>query len=197
MLWPDSTIEYGLLSLRQRRFWLAKTADREVVARAPGDRLKLLIPVDLLSTPSLNYEFVAAEAFLLRLASRHRDSLAACDQGPMLAQQIGNSHEVLTMLNNRLVQLHPLGLSAVAYESGVRALHLQAPLGNITSVSVGPLQVHTAVAVENLGHLAEAFSLHQTARRHFVGENTLAMQRATDLKLATLHTFCGQFPKAW
>jgi DNA-binding SARP family transcriptional activator/tetratricopeptide (TPR) repeat protein len=153
--------------------------------------------VQALADDELSYEFLMAQAYLLRLLGRHRDSVAVLDRAVPLAESLGDPQELLTVLSNRALAHYELGRAAASHADAARAHALHARLGDVTSVAAGVCSVHLGAAAASLGRHTQALAMYQSARDTFAAAGGGAMwPLLADLQQATLLVHLGQFARA-
>jgi DNA-binding SARP family transcriptional activator/tetratricopeptide (TPR) repeat protein len=153
--------------------------------------------VQSLGVEELDYEYLMAQAYLLRLCGRHHDTAAVLDRAVPLAEQMGDAQELLTVLSNRALTLYELGRSRACYADALRSQALHARLGDVTSVPAAVCTTHVGVAAASLGRYTEALAHYEPARATFAAAGGGGMWlRMADLAQATLYVQLGQFARA-
>jgi tetratricopeptide (TPR) repeat protein len=163
---------------------------------ALADLEALSAPAAALGDDELTYEHAAAHAYVLRLNGRVSDSIPVLDRAVRLAENLGDSQEVLTMLSNRAIHLYELGRMAASHADALRAKALFGQLGDVDSVTAGVADIHLAVAAAPLGRLGEAVSALESALSCFERAQAPLWQRTAQLNLAQVYVTCGQFSRA-
>jgi DNA-binding SARP family transcriptional activator/tetratricopeptide (TPR) repeat protein len=154
------------------------------------------VTVCTLADPTLTYEHLMAQAYLLRLGGRHRETVPVLDRALPLAESAEDAQELITVLSNRALSLYDLGRAEASHADASRAQALHARLGDVTSVAAAVCATHVGVAAASLGRHSEAIAHYESARANFAAAGGGMWLRMAEMAQATLYVQLGQFARA-